>query len=239
MVFYKRIIRPIQGKVNVFWTECTNHKDYCPEKFQLLHAYYLLEKDFKEILDYIEPHDANEKTFSHKIYSLLLRTCTEFETNCKGILLANDYTLGKIPNIQNDYYKINTASKLSDYEIKINIWQWGKIIKPFDDWSNKSYQPLSWYQAYNNVKHNRSIHFSDANLENLLNALAWLYILLCSQFYVSAFSAYQDSVSTTNCDDNNFECLDDNLFSVKFPTNWATSDYITDTRTPIFQNFPF
>lgn len=31
-----------------------------------------------------------KNVFSHKIYELFLKVCTEFESNCRGILKAND-----------------------------------------------------------------------------------------------------------------------------------------------------
>jgi len=37
-----------------------------------------------------------------------------------------------------------------------------------------------------NVKHNRSSHFSNANLKNVIEAIAGLYALLYSQYYFHA-----------------------------------------------------
>jgi len=64
--------------------------------------------------------DGNQNVYSHRLYEMLLRTCTEFENNCKGILKDNGYVSQNL-NIK-DYYKINAASKLNEYEIKLNVW---------------------------------------------------------------------------------------------------------------------
>ncbi|MEL1245493.1 hypothetical protein AAEO56_14560 [Flavobacterium sp. DGU11] len=50
----------------------------------------------------------------------------------------------------------------------------------FLEWKTK--QTLSWYQAYNNSKHDRLNNFEDANLKSLIDAYSALCILLSSQF---------------------------------------------------------
>lgn len=55
---------------------------------------------------YIEPSDDNKDTYSHRIYELYLRTCTEFEANAKFILKSNGYNNAK--RIL-DYWKLNKA----------------------------------------------------------------------------------------------------------------------------------
>ena len=49
-------------------------------------------RDLNEIFDFVEPSNDNTSVYSHRIYELLLRAATEFESNCKGILKANGYT---------------------------------------------------------------------------------------------------------------------------------------------------
>jgi DNA-binding phage protein len=50
-------------------------------------------------------------------------------------------------------------------------------VKPFDGWSNTT-PPLSWYDAYNQVKHNRNTEFMRANLDNVRHAIAGQFALL-------------------------------------------------------------
>lgn len=71
----------------------------------------LIIRDLYEVFNYVEPDDANSSVFSHRLYELLLRACTEFEANCKGILEANGYVKpgGGNLNIQ-DYFKIEAAT---------------------------------------------------------------------------------------------------------------------------------
>lgn len=188
---YYRIIRVLDNDYNYLrYTE-----ELVAQNRPLIRAYKILEKDLIELLDYIEPCDDNLTTYSHRIYELFLRACTEFETNSKAILKANGYNKSKYKI--NDYFKLNKAMKLSDYIIKVNIWEGEpKLLKPFSNW--KTDHSLEWYQAYNKVKHNRSKNFKYANLENLFLAVASVQIILYSQFSVHSFSEFQSVTSTQN-----------------------------------------
>ena len=52
-----------------------------------LAAFELLQADFRRLGEYVELNDANLSTFSHRLYELLVRTCTEFESLCKELLV--------------------------------------------------------------------------------------------------------------------------------------------------------
>lgn len=55
-------------------------------------------------------------------------------------------------------------------------------LQPFMKWSvktinNNEIVSLEWWTLYNKVKHNRTAKYQEANLKNVLNSLAGLYIL--------------------------------------------------------------
>lgn len=229
--FY-RITRPVSS---------CNHKyildsRYANDRSMLCRAYILIEDDLKELFEFVEPADANLATYSHRIYELFLRSSTEFETNCKAILYANGYTTKGMLNIK-DYHKIDTITKLSEYEIYINIWGSNrKLFQPFKDWKNGYI--LNWYQNYNLVKHDRNINFHFASMENLLNAVAGLYAILFAQFNFYALGPYQETEMLCS-NDNNEIYLSDSLFSIK-PPIWNDSDhYDFDWDAIKNQNDPF
>jgi len=98
-----------------------------------------------------------------------------------------------------DYWKVNRTHHLSAYRIHIPIWNGVKsTFEPFKQWSAS--HELTWYQAYNKSKHDRRNQFKEANLENLLGAIAGLLVLLSSQFGTEDFSpaATTLSVNTDN-----------------------------------------
>lgn len=191
---------------------------YANDRISLCRSYNLIINDLKKIFEYIEPCDENVNVYSHRIYELFLRASTEFEANCKGILNANSYLKTSDFNII-DYSKIEKATKLSEYSVKLDIWSSGKkIFQPFKDWKNS--HTLKWYKAYNNVKHDRQNNFKDASLENLLNSIAGLLCILYSQFSYSAFFTY-NQLMMYHTDDEGYSFVDDSLFSIKENVLWT------------------
>ena len=149
------------------------------ESASYVNAARIIIKDYYDLIDYVEPVDANRAVYSHRIYELLLRTATEFEANCKGILLANGYSKTGNLNIT-DYYKINSLLRLHEYEVYTPLWSPNKKTCSLSEWAIGP--TLKWYQAYNNVKHNRFQCFNDASLENLFNGICSLIVILAAQF---------------------------------------------------------
>ena len=151
------------------------------EQSSLNNAFNLLISDFIELTDYVEPVRENSEVFSHRIFELFVRASTEFEAHCRGILLANNYRKkgGRDLNV-NDYYRLNSIMKLSDYKVITSLWRPREQLQPLSEWSTSP--RLSWYHEYNLVKHNRSQYFKYANLGNLLNALTSLVIIYVAQF---------------------------------------------------------
>ena len=122
---YHRIWRPLKGynPLSRAWYDATPTPtlDYLfDNKFSdqlemqsLLTTAHLIIRDLYEIFNYVEPNDTNLSVFSHRIYELLLRTATEFESNCKGVLDANGYVPTGNLNIT-DYFKIDSVQRLSE-----------------------------------------------------------------------------------------------------------------------------
>ena len=218
---YKLIIRP-------FTNSLPSRFDYIRDKSRTtsfrayIRAFALLEKDLQELFDYIEPTDNNKIVYSHRIYEMFLRACTEFESNAKFILKNNNYI--KDDNSYNiiDYYKLNTAMKLNDYLIKINIWEGdNNIIAPFKEWSFG--HSLEWYQDYNSVKHDRNTNFHLANLSNLVKAISAVRIILYAQYDFISFNCSCDT-NTLNSPIEGFECKDTSILSVKFNGHWTDDE---------------
>ncbi len=223
---YRRIIRPFTlSTENGYSAAGTSNDsyltdgDYADGRVNLIRAYNTIERDLVRLFEYVEPANANLSTYSHRLYELLLRASTEFETNCTGILGANGYTKAGNWNIS-DYHKLNGSSRLSDYELRISIWHDGpKLLQPFHEWSAGI--SLTWYQDYNAVKHDRSTQFQLANLENVLLAVSSVFASLFSQFYIQSFRAYP-SVGMYQFDDGWFS-HENSIFAIKPPQTW-TSD---------------
>jgi hypothetical protein len=86
---YKRIYREMVNKYPI--EEYLDDSRYANNMNSYIHSFNIIEKDIKILFDYISPNNENKSTFSHRIYELFFRCCTEFENNAKAILSDNDY----------------------------------------------------------------------------------------------------------------------------------------------------
>lgn len=143
-----------------------------------LSSFEILSGDFRRLTEFVEPVNANLGTYSHRLYELLLRACTDFESACKEKLIADGSTKRSSDMNINDYKTLESSLGLEQVEVGILIWRpSAAYIRPFVNWSTVN-PPLSWYRDYNQVKHNRNTLFSLANLENVRSALSGLFALL-------------------------------------------------------------
>lgn len=192
------------------------------DRYDNTQAYRLIEKDLEEIFQFVEPKD-NSSVYSHKIYSLFFRACTEFESVAKQILRLNNHN--KTSYNMGDYFILEKEFGLSDYCVYNKAL--GVEFTPFYCFYGKnSYQEVYdefgngfWYQAYNEVKHDRSTNFNLANLNNTYSAIGGLALLLFLQYRKAAFFPYIDEsvFSFEECDE--FDYCENTIWSIKKPNN--------------------
>lgn len=141
-------------------------------------AFDVIMGDLRHLCEYIEPSDPNLKVYSHRVYELLLRTCTEWESLCKDVLVSMGYQ--KTPPDKMgiyDYRELEVPFSLQGVEVGVLFWRPAPTyIHPYKGWSSSD-PPLVWYSDYNSVKHNRNVEFPRANLDNLRLAVAALFVL--------------------------------------------------------------
>ena len=141
-------------------------------------SFDILLNDFHKLSEFVEPSDFNCKTYSFRIYELILRICTEFESLCKELLIAEGSAKSPKDMNVNDYKKLEGSLVLESIKVSLTNWSpTNDFIQPFKNWTRAT-PPLAWYQNYNLVKHNRNSHFRDANLENLRYSLCSLFCCL-------------------------------------------------------------
>lgn len=218
---------------------------YCQERTSLCRAYKMLEQDLEILFEYIEPCDANKLTHSHRTFELMLRACTEFEANCKGILKANGYNPTKRDKARriiarssdewniNDYWKVNKVIKLSDYKVNLQSWYPSPLqLQPFRNWHGvTSGQRLNWYQAYNEAKHNRDTKFERSNFENTIEAIAGLLCVLFAQFNMHTTSPSRPATTLYVDPSGGMLPLEGSMFDIT-PSTWTPAEsYDFDWRT--------
>ena len=141
--------------------------------------YRMLEGKLLESADYVEIDQRNFQTFSNE-YALLLQAigaeldnffkayCGFNPTDRKNIADYAGYILQEFPGITTASVKINGT----------DIW-----LAPFQNWNTATpAQSLTWWEAFADIKHNRVGNFTEANQENVLNAMCALYLLELRMF---------------------------------------------------------
>lgn len=133
--------------------------------------YYLtLEGDIANTSRFIEP-SGQENVHSFEFAKILILACTELESVFKLLCLEitgkqQEGTIGKYKEtILGRYPRIVDAV--------VSVKRWGRTIAPFKGWDIGK---LSWWNAYQEVKHNRGEYFSGASYNNAVYALSALYI---------------------------------------------------------------
>ena len=139
-----------------------------------------------------------------------------------------------------DYKKLEKTTHLSGYSVRYSNWFPSHYsVQPFASWANGG--SLSWYKAYNDVKHNRWQNFTLANLKNLLDAISGMLRVIYAQIgdavqhvfesniYFSADDAVDVSVRSFTI--TPFQCPD----SEKYDFDWDNQK--TDSNR--FQRFQF
>lgn len=159
--------------------------------FNFWRYYLLLERDYIEAEKYVEPdlgdnylysvkqnevvNLGNSKTYSLNFSKQLNIICVEFDSICRSV---SNVILSKEANNMSDFSKnlLSIWPNLPQQEVVF----YGKKLRPFEGWvsTDKNSTP-KWWKAYTSCKHGRTKNFAEANLKNIINALAGLYTIEC------------------------------------------------------------
>jgi hypothetical protein len=141
--------------------------------------YFLsVEKDFAKTLDFVQLDKANFKTFSNEYAKLLLLVGSEVDVVAKMLC---DRLGANAKNI-NEYRNVLTAAFKGMHDAEVEVARYSMKLKPWAAWNPAVAKSPTWWNSYNNVKHERDKNFPEANLENTLNALCGLLVLLLYYF---------------------------------------------------------
>lgn len=138
--------------------------------------YIMLEKEFRNTVNYVALDYINFETYSDAYIKLLIQIGSEVDIVSKA-LCKEINTSSKAQNIEQ--YRSEIISYFPDF---YNVLVKGEKIDyvPWDSWKKPS--SPEWWKKYNAVKHNRNgnedgakENYKYANLKNTINALAGLY----------------------------------------------------------------
>jgi hypothetical protein len=138
------------------------------------HYFLALCDDAVRASRFVEYDADNFRTYSIEFARLYLASASEVDVVAKQLCLKFD-PASKADNINS--YRTAILAKLPDLpSVKVDFPRYAISFSPWGDWVTG--QNPSWWGDYNDVKHKRHVHFRKANLENVLNALAGLYVLV-------------------------------------------------------------
>ena len=151
------------------------------------HYFLSLEKDFLRTIDYVEICDVNSKSISIRYLQLLLAIGSEVDVTLKRLCrLKSPKVVGRSSNIDN--YRENILKKYPGFlSMVVEIPRYNRKIEPWESWKNLN-NPC-WWHPYNNLKHERSKYFFEANQKNAIESLCGLFCVLL-YLYVFTNSEY-------------------------------------------------
>ena len=131
--------------------------------------YQHIEAKFMNVSSFVYFDKDNFNVYSYEFVSLLQNIGAEIDVLFKQIC---GYPGDRSKNMSN--YKSDILSSYPRIkEEKVNVSYFDIQLQPFEELE----KAMKWWKSYNMIKHDRLSNISEANLENVLYALAALFLL--------------------------------------------------------------
>ena len=146
------------------------------ERGSLIHWNYFLtlDADAAKFSRYVEFSGSNFATYSIELARILMAASSEVDAVAK--LLCKKIDSSKDAENIIHYREIIMGAFPRVASFLVSIPRFGLTFIPWQNWA--SGKSPDWWQDYNSVKHERNVNFNRANLSNVLNSIAALYVLL-------------------------------------------------------------
>ena len=138
--------------------------------------YFLaLEEDIVRMSRYLEPAEGNFAAYSHELARIIITAASEVDVVAK--LLCKKINPADKARTIDGYRKVIVPAYEALPGAIVTLPKHGLVLNPWEQWGQGDKNPI-WWKAYNEVKHQRDVHFQSANLHHALNAVAGLFLLL-------------------------------------------------------------
>lgn len=137
--------------------------------------FFCLEEDIIALSRWIEFSFENEGVYSIELARLLMTASAEVDVVAKS--LCNRINPDAKASSINAYQAVLLVAYPDLPNATVFIPRFGKELRPWSNWQKEKSTP-HWWTANNKVKHHREEHFKLANLKNVLNSIAALFVLL-------------------------------------------------------------
>lgn len=207
------------------------HDRHREARDDMVHAARGLFVRLQDVFRYVEPTSSNFATYGHETRDLLILACNEVESGWRAVLRENGYERRdgrgavvdpKRWNAENDYLKCRDALRLDEWVVKVVGRSRIGLVQPFAGWAPSN--PLSWYQAYNHVKHDREQNFAEATLRTCIDACAAVAIMIWAQFGSWTINRAFDPLYILQYSSPTESNVVDTFYLQTEPT-WAVRDY--------------
>lgn len=140
------------------------------------HWQYLiaLDSDLHKCSRFVHINSQNFRTYSIEFVRILLAAGSEIDVVAK--ILCNSIDSTKSYTNINEYRDTIIAEFPRFPSMIMDVPQYELQLIPWKKWSQN--ENPDWWRTYNHVKHERNNYFTDANLENTLNAVAGLFVVV-------------------------------------------------------------
>ena len=140
--------------------------------------YIMLENDFINTFQYVEPVDDNNLTYSKEYSKLLLSIFSEIDILCKELCkLIENKDSNDVSKYNIDDYRNIIATYNNFLDESSTCLVDHQVLEPWNSWKEEK-NPI-WWRDYNKLKHDRLAkeNYKLGNFINIKNSLAGLYIL--------------------------------------------------------------
>lgn len=145
-----------------------------------INQFEILETDLERIFKTVAPNRKNFEVYGHSIRNLLILACTEVDCLLKDIIIKI-YDRKECIYSTKDYVSLLPLLHLNEYEVTFSHYPSLGAFTPFLNWDkSKPTKSISWYDAYNAVKHDREQAFDQATLKNCICAVVAVGIILAA-----------------------------------------------------------
>ena len=135
-----------------------------------LNYYLAIEEDVLGIARYVELAQDNFPTYSLEIARLLMGATQELDVVLKQLCAES----GDTSSSEQGYRTFLSTKYPAWLTLNVEMPTYDLSFQPFVQWTTAQTAP--WWSANNRVKHHRHTHFASASVENMLNAVAALFI---------------------------------------------------------------
>ena len=125
--------------INIYWSQ-----------------YISIEKEFTTSVQYLSIDEINNESYSQAYSKLMLQIGSEIDVVFKEYCQVIDNNFKKSYKSIDRYRNCVLACEPAFVTQEIEIKNYGRIIKPWFDWSIRPDKAPFWWTAYNAVKHNRT-----------------------------------------------------------------------------------